>query len=53
MDAINFLENKGIIIKGNKDFKVIFEDGREFSVVSLLEEYSLIKAHEIMQIKNK
>jgi hypothetical protein len=53
MDAKKFLQEKGILNEDKKEWKVIFEDGREFSIVNLMEEYSILKSHEIMIMKNK
>jgi hypothetical protein len=56
MDAKKFLQQKGIVLDDEiKENHKVFLGGKggSHNVVDLLEEYALIKAHEIMLMKNK
>lgn len=39
MKALDYLKNIGIIEEGNSKILIKFEDGREFDVVEVLEDY--------------
>jgi hypothetical protein len=56
MDAKKFLQNKGIIYEDDisKNHKMILGGkGSTYDIVDLMEEYAILKAHDIMLMKNK
>ena len=56
MDAKKFLQNKGIIYEDDisKNHQMTLGGkGKTYDLTDLLEEYALIKAHDIMLMKNK
>jgi hypothetical protein len=43
LKSIDFLKKKGILIGDSTSWKVKFDDGREFDIVDLMAEFTLVK----------